>query len=254
MISTTPDGRAGDVSVDCTVDHDGRRLIAALSGELGLTDVVELRVRLLKCLAEQPEALLIDLSRLTVSDPLALAVFSAVRRQAARWPGTPMLLCATASLGTHLSGAPFRSLPVFPSVEAARAHAGHDRRTLPVLSDDLLPVSGAARQARNLTTDACARWDLPALVGPAGLIAGELVGNVVDHAHTMMTLGLTLRPRYLQIAVRDGDTAEPVRRTAGPGDVSPRGRGLILVATTARSWGWLPTSNGKVVWASLRVR
>jgi hypothetical protein len=32
-----------------------------------------------------------------------------------------------------------------------------------------------------------------------------------------------------------------------------RGRGLLLVEATAHSWGWLPTDNGKVVWASLQV-
>ena len=239
------------MTVDCTVDRDGHRLIAALAGDLRLADVAGVRVRLLKCLAEQPEALLLDLSGMTLSEPLALTVLGAVRRQAARWPGTPMLLCAPSPLvGRHLR-ASYRSLPVFPTVEAARRHAGRDRQTMLVVSDDLLPLSGAARQARNVATDACSRWDLPGLVAPASLIAGELAGNVVDHAHTMMTLSLTLRPRYLQIAVRDGVTAEPVPRTPQPDLVSLRGRGLLLVAATAAAWGWLPTDNGKVVWASL---
>jgi anti-anti-sigma regulatory factor len=243
------------VSVDCSVHKDGHRLLAVLTGELGLGEAAGLRVQLLKCLAEQPEALLLDLSRMTLSDPLALTVFGAVRRQAARWPGTPMLICAPAPpVDALLRGASFRSLPVFPTVAAARTHAGHQRQTMLVLADDLLPVSGAARQARNLATDACARWDLPDLVAPASLIASELVSNVVDHAHTMMTVNLTLLRRHLQIAVRDGDTTAPVPHTAEPGAISPRGRGLMLVAATARAWGWLPTSNGKVVWASLPIR
>jgi hypothetical protein len=29
------------------------------------------------------------------------------------------------------------------------------------------------------------------------------------------------------------------------------GRGLLLVDSFAVDWGWLPTSDGKVVWASL---
>ena len=98
--------------VDCTVRDDGRRLIAALSGDLGLGDVADLRLRLLKSLAEQPEALLLDLSGLTVSDPLALAVFFAVRRQAARWPGIPLLLCASGPFtGVQLRAAAYRSMP-----------------------------------------------------------------------------------------------------------------------------------------------
>ena len=241
------------MSVDCSVSDDGRRLIAGLSGVLGLADVADVRVRLLKCLAEQPEALLVDLSRMTVSDPLALAVFVAVRRQAARWPGIPLLLCAPEPFtGAALRQAAYRSLPLFTTLEAARTQAGLERHTLSLISDDLLPVSGAARQARNVATDACLRWDLPDLLAPASLVASELVSNVVDHAHTMMTLRLALRPRYLQIAVRDGSVAEPVQGSAH-GSTGMRGRGLLLVEATAHSWGWLPTDNGKVVWASLQV-
>ncbi|MEU8609930.1 ATP-binding protein [Actinoplanes sp. NPDC048791] len=232
---------------------DGRRLIAELAGNLGLGDVADVRVKLLKCLAEQPEALLIDLSRMTLADPLALSVFVAVRRQAARWPGIPMLLCAPEpQTGNQLRSAAYRTLPRFTTLEAAREHARLERHTLSVLSDELLPISGAARQARNVATDACVRWDLPDLVAPASLVASELVSNVVDHAHTMMTLRVTLRPRFLHIAVRDGDAAEPVLR-ATEGSATMRGRGLLLVEATAHSWGWLPTDDGKVVWASLQV-
>jgi hypothetical protein len=242
------------VSVECAVHDDGRRLVATVSGHLGLGDVAKLRLRLLKCLAEQPEALLLDVAGMTLSDPLALAVFVAVRRQAARWPGTPMLLCAPEpDTGIQLRSAAYRSLPVFPSLAAARAHADLERHTLPVISDELLPVSGAARQARDVATDACLRWHLPELLPSASLVVSELVSNVVDHAHTMMTLRLTLRPRYLQIAVRDGAAEEPVPPAPQGHATAARGRGLLLVEATASSWGWLPTEDGKVVWASLRT-
>jgi anti-sigma regulatory factor (Ser/Thr protein kinase) len=240
------------MTVGCAVRDDGHnRLVAVLTGDLGLLDIVPLRVSLMKCLAEQPDALLVDLAGLAVSEPLALAVFAAVHRQAARWPGTPVLLYA-AQPRTHtlLTGGALNRLPLFATREAARAHAGSARQTLPSLTDELLPISGAARQARNVTTEACLRWDLPQLVAPAGLVASELVSNVVDHAHTMMTLRLSLRRRFLNIAVSDGSSAEPVAPGAQPLD-GPGGRGLFLVQATARSWGWLPTEGGKVVWAAL---
>jgi anti-sigma regulatory factor (Ser/Thr protein kinase)/anti-anti-sigma regulatory factor len=242
------------VSIDCAVREDGDRLIAVLSGRLTMGDVAGVRLRLLKCLAEQPEAVLVDLSGMTLSDPLSLAVFVAVRRQAARWPGIPLLLCAPERYtAIQLGAAAYRAMPVFATIEAARAQAGLERQTLSMINDELLPVSGAARRARNVTTDACLRWDLPELLAPASLITSELVSNAVDHAHTMMTLRLTLQSRYLQIAVRDGAAEEPVP-PAGPGDTgAKRGRGLLLVDATANSWGWLPTENGKVVWASLRL-
>jgi hypothetical protein len=240
------------MTIRCAVGDGGDNLlVAALDGDLHLSDIVPLRTRLLKCLAEQPEALLVDLGGLTVAEPLALTVFTAVNHQATQWPGTPVLLCA-ARPQTHdlLTGAAFRQLPVFATMEAGRRHAGSARRALLSISDELLPISGAARQARNVTTDACLRWDLPDLVAPASLVASELVSNVVDHAHTMMTLRLSLRRRFLSVAVRDGSPIEP----QSPGDQAPQGpggRGLFLVKETARSWGWLPTDGGKVVWAAL---
>jgi anti-anti-sigma regulatory factor len=239
------------MAIECDVGADGDYLVVTLTGRLGLREVAPLRIRLLKCLAEQPGAVLIDLAGLSVSEPLAMAVFTAVVRQAAQWPGIPVLFCSpTPDMRTLLNRGAQHRLPTFHSVLAARAHAGTGRLPLPSLADDLLPICGAARQARNVATDACLRWDLPHLVAPASLIVSELVSNVVDHAHTMATLRLSLLRRYLTIAVRDGSPAEPVK-AAGVSPDARTGRGLILVAASAHSWGWLPTEGGKVVWASL---
>jgi len=238
------------MTVDCTVQDDNGRLVARLSGTLGMLDVSRVRLHLLKCLAEQPAALLVDVSGLTVTEPLALPVFIAVTRQAARWPGTPVLLCgADPMMASLLGAAAFRRLPVFASTDAARAHLGGGGHGLPTMTEELLPLSGAARQSRNVATDACLRWDLTDLVAPASLICSELVSNAVDHAGTMMTLRLSLGTGYLFIAVRDGSPAEPVAGT--PSARSHRGRGLRLVEATAHSWGCLPARDGKVVWASL---
>ena len=235
------------------VDGDGSTLVASLRGVLGLTDVAKVHVRLLKALAEQPDVLLLDLADLTVGEPLALSVFTAASSQASRWPGTPVLLCAPPpDTRRLLAGPAYRQLPVFDSLATASRYAEQRRgQAVPALTDELLPVSGAARHARNLASEACLLWDLPQLVAPASLIASELVSNVVDHAHTMMTLQLTLRRRFFHIAVRDGSPAEPPRPALVPAGAK-RGRGLLLVDVTASAWGWLPSADGKVVWASLR--
>ena len=239
------------MSIECTVGDDGGNLRVSVAGRLGLTDVAVLHDRLLKCLAEQPDGLLINLDALHVEEPLALAVLTAISRQAARWPGTPVVLCATSPDVRWLLRKPaYKRIPVFASMGAARAHLGETTRTLPSLSDQLIPVSGAARHARNLATDACLRWELPHLVAPASHIASELVSNVVDHAHTMMTMRLSLRTRFLNIAVRDGSPTEPPR-TDQPPRHTGKGRGLLLVAAMAHTWGCMPTEDGKVMWAAL---
>jgi anti-anti-sigma regulatory factor len=238
------------MTVEWTVTGDDRRLLVTLSGCLHLADVVGVRGRLLKCLAEQPEALLLDLSGLDVAEPSAPSVFASVRRQAARWPGIPLLLCAPAPrMREALTAAAYRSMTVFPTLAAARA--GTRRRAPPALTEELLPIAGAARQARDVATDACLRWDLPELVAPASLIASELVSNVVEHAGTMMNLRLAVRDRRLHVAVSDGSSVRPVPSAAVAGAV--RGHGLSIVQAIADSWGWLPTEGGKVVWAVLRT-
>jgi anti-anti-sigma regulatory factor len=240
------------VTVDCTVQGDADLLVARLSGALGMSEAVQVRTHLLKCLAEQPSALLVDLAGLAVSNELSLSVFNAVVRQAARWPGTPVLLCAPQpATAVMLASAVYRRLPVFSSLDRARSFLDSSPYTLPSVAEDLLPTVGAARQSRNVATEACLMWDLPHLVGPACLIASELVSNAVDHAGTMMTLRVSLGRRFFFIALRDGATAEPV---AGSPDVaSERGRGLRIVDATAHSWGFLPARDGKVVWASLAL-
>jgi anti-sigma regulatory factor (Ser/Thr protein kinase) len=240
------------MSIRCKVDEHGASLIATLTGELRLSDTTQLRESLLKCLAEQPDALLVELSGMRVGQPPALAAFTAVRRQATRWPGTPILLCEPSPATREmLSARAFHRLPVFDSRDAAFAHLHGERLTMPSISEELLPVSGSSRHARDVTTDACLRWDLQDLIAPASVVVTELVANVVDHARTMMMLGLSLRPRHLSIAVRDG-SADPPAAGAPVHPEAKRGRGLLLVSELADSWGHLPSRNGKVVWAALR--
>nr|WP_296065570.1 ATP-binding protein [uncultured Actinoplanes sp.] len=241
------------MSVECTVRDKGGSVIVALTGRLRLPDVAPVQLQLNKCLAEQPDAVLVDLSRMTVGEPLALSVFVAVGRQAALWPGTPVLLCAAdGPTRGLLSGIAFHRVPLFRTVRAACEHARASRRIRPTLRDEILPLPGAPRFARNLATEACLRWELPHLVAPASLITSELVSNVVDHANTMATLAFSLHRRHLTISVRDGSLAEPVPPSDQP--LPPRvmsGRGLMIVQATADSWGWLPAESGKVVWATL---
>ncbi|MCM0677052.1 ATP-binding protein [Micromonospora phytophila] len=110
-------------------------------------------------------------------------------------------------------------------------------------------MAGACRRARELVTDACARWNLPEAVGPASLVLSELVGNVVRHAGTPMQVTLTLRRPYLHLAVVDGSRAHAV--AGSPDARAEGGRGLMLVRELTQRWGSMPAGDGKVVWATL---
>jgi hypothetical protein len=116
-----------------------------------------------------------------------------------------------------------------------------------MIIEEILPVSGAARRAREIVTEACARWEIPRLADPACVIATELVANAVRHARTLIELHVLLRPRHLCLAVRDGSSRPPRPRHPH----RDGGRGLALVDAFSLAWGHLPTSRGKVVWATL---
>ena len=142
-------------------------------------------------------------------------------------------------------------LPVWPDRAEAFAALGapdHGHQ----LRLDLEPVLGAARRARELVTEACARWDCPELAGPACIVLTEMVNNVVAHAQTPMTVMLARQDDRMSVAVRDHSATIP--RFTGPvAPTSYGGRGLLLIDSVASRWGNLKLDHGKVVWALLQA-
>ncbi|GAA4603892.1 anti-anti-sigma regulatory factor [Actinoplanes octamycinicus] len=230
-----------------TTEREGCAIVG-VDGRLDLAAAPGLRTALLKCLAEQPRALLVDLSRMSLGDGTSPAVFTAVTRLATDWPGTPVLLCAPRpEVALLLGRGRFGSLQVRPDVDGAILEVRRNGAAAPMITDQLLPAVGAARHARDLAAEACVRWGVPHLVGPVSVIATELVSNAVEHAGTMITIQFVRRARYLHVVVRDGSPAIPVAASDG----TDRGRGLLLVESLAVRWGTLPARDGKVVWATL---
>jgi anti-anti-sigma regulatory factor len=233
--------------MDCLVEPRTAYLLVRPVGTLDRRSSARLLHTLRKCFAEQPDAVIVDLSRMAVAEGAALAAFPAMAEQAARWPGIPFVLCSPLpAVAPMFGGAVFRAVRICPTLDDAESSLGGGPAT-PMLVENLLPVAGAGRRAREVVTEACARWELPQLTGPACIVATELVGNAAVHAGTMIELRVTLRPRQLHLSVYDG-SPDPPRRM--PFD-QRGGRGLLLVDAVALSWGYLFTGDGKVVWATL---
>ena len=205
---------------------------------------------LVKLLADQPDALVVDLSAVTFDDPQVLLLFGALARRAGIWPGIPVILVAPdpgQRTALHRQAVD-RQVAVCASRDEAMVLAHGAPQPLR-LHESLLPIPGAARRGRDLATEVCLRWQLPDLVGPASIIASELVTNAVQHAGTPLVLMLARTSRYLHVAVRDNDPRPAVLRH--PSLLATAGRGLLIVQRTALSWGSSPAQDGKVVWATL---
>lgn len=190
---------------------------------------------------------LIDLSAMTATGKDTVVVFTRIMTEALRWPDVLVVVAApTVEMMQLLGSSMVDPRLLFDSVDAGRSAAAV---SAPAVSEDFLPISGAARRARDVVTDACLRWDEPDLVGAAALVASELVTNAAMHAHTMMTMQVRLRPCHVRVAVFDGSATPAVTRRPGPAGAS--GRGLHLVDAVSTDWGSTPLRSGKVVWSAL---
>lgn len=237
-------------AISCEVRDDSPVTVVRLSGVLDLATMRSVHTVLDRCLTAQPDALVVDLGEVAVRDRLALSVFVAAARQAADWPAVPLVLCAAPPEAATWLAESTACRVVLVRRDCAEASRVAGAAASPRLRARLDPVAGACRRARELVTDACGRWNLPELIGPASLVLSELVGNVVRHAGTPMEVTLTLRWPYLQVAVLDGSRAL-ARATTTTDLRAEGGRGLMLVRELTQRWGSCPVGDGKVVWAIL---
>ncbi|MGW2557725.1 ATP-binding protein [Streptomyces sp. NPDC001514] len=115
------------------------------------------------------------------------------------------------------------------------------------------------RAARHAVREALRAWDLDAVIGDVTvLLVSELVTNSLRY--TSGPIGVRLvrptpdgatppLPSALLVEVSDPLPDPPLERPAGPDDEG--GRGLQLVACTARRWGTRRGRTGKTVWFEL---
>jgi anti-anti-sigma regulatory factor len=239
------------LSVD--VSRRGEAVLVRLVGELGLANVATVRNALLKCVADEPSGVIVQLDRTTVVTPLALSVFSVVARKANDWPGVQVLLVARPGQTRELlrRGALDRFVPTFALV----AEAVHALQAVPVrqlATLELPPANGSPAMARRFVTETLKGWRIEGLTDDACLIVSELVENAILHGRSAARLRLELRRGLLTVAVRDASDTPPSRQK--PGATDRGGRGVFLVDVMSKAWGMTPTwDGGKVVWAVLAV-
>ncbi|MFJ4874826.1 ATP-binding protein [Streptomyces sp. NPDC088745] len=123
---------------------------------------------------------------------------------------------------------------------------------------------GAVRTARHAVRDALRDWGLEELSDVSVLLVSELVTNSLRY--TSGPIGVRLvrlatpgplagtaaaAPVVLRVEVSDPLPDPPRERTAGPDDEG--GRGMQLVACSARRWGTRRGKSGKTVWFELAL-
>ncbi|WP_051809412.1 ATP-binding protein [Actinoplanes subtropicus] len=243
-------------------DLDAAVALVTVRGHWDLSLGQAVTTKLHKCLAEHPEALIVDLTGLRDPHSASAPIWiSAQRAAAAREPAVQMALC----IPPHLPLADKmqrlgirRFMPVYARVRQARVAIAARLPLTERLSVTLPPDPDAPSLARILIGDACLAWGLPDLMHRSRLVISELVTNAVEHAGTPIVVEVSLRGRGVHLTVSDGVAApprllEPVRPRPGR-PLDERGLGMRTVRAAAAAWGWLPTRTGKVVWATVQGR
>ncbi|MFE9427297.1 ATP-binding protein [Kitasatospora sp. NPDC006697] len=144
-----------------------------------------------------------------------------------------------------------------------------------VVTCTLAPRYDAVKTARDFARTSLQDWGLSDLFDDVALVASELVTNALRHAigqpsaadlpgrqpfpvqagpadgriSLPIRISLVHRGPQLVCAVSDPSSEGPVTREAD--FVAESGRGLHLVDSFSKSWGWHPLASGtgKVVWA-----
>ncbi|MCX3289967.1 SpoIIE family protein phosphatase [Streptomyces sp. NEAU-H22] len=111
-------------------------------------------------------------------------------------------------------------------------------------------VPQAVGHARRFARRTLRSWGVAVDYDAALLVVSELVTNALVHTDDKVRMDLTLVNNRLRIAVADASPRSPVR-PASIGWEATGGRGILLVEALSATWGTLPVSGGKQVWAEL---
>ncbi|MGW2326226.1 SpoIIE family protein phosphatase [Streptomyces sp. NPDC001700] len=140
------------------------------------------------------------------------------------------------------------TLPLSPPADdvallLARTHAlGADQ----VASWEVPDAPAAVGDARGWAVRQLGQWGLDDLAFTTELVVSELVTNALRYGSPPIRLRM-IRERALICEVSDCSSTSPHLRLARTTDEG--GRGLFLVARTAKDWGTRYTPEGKTVWA-----
>jgi hypothetical protein len=234
---------------------DGAIIVLTVRGTWDLALLSETFTVLQVCVAAHPAGLILDLTTLHDDDARSVPALTRLRYLGADMhPPVLVALCVPPEavlahrlqqIGTN------RFLPIYATVHQARTALDNLIPQTNRLVTHLTAVPHAPRAARQLVDEACQAWHLPHLLFSARLIVSELVANAVQHAGTDIGVTVSRRGQRLHLIVSDKDHRVPEL------PARPHGRptigGLHLVQTVAARWGTVPTSDGKMIWATTRA-
>lgn len=237
-------------SLRVTVGEVDGAVLLTVHGLLDDTTYRKLRDAVIKAALDEPPAVIIDVTGLTVPAETAWVVFASARWHVNRWPEVPIALVAPdASVRETIARNRVpRHVPVYPAVNEAVdvTSAGHHRRRARA---ELPGGKPALSRSRDLVSEWLTAWSQPDLIPVAKVVVTSFVENVLEHTASRPGMRVETDGSSVTVAVEDHDRTPATLRESQAARDSPTG--LRIVAALCRGWGNLPTPTGKIVWAVL---
>lgn len=134
--------------------------------------------------------------------------------------------------------------------------AGHAAADLAATSRTRIfePVPASGSAARRHVLEALSEWGLSDLADDAALCTAELAANAILHSRGRFTVAVRKTATGIRVDVHDDHPRRlpvVVPDSLEPLDTGITGRGLMLIAATARRWGYFTTNIAKTIWFEL---
>jgi anti-anti-sigma factor len=230
-----------------SVEVDGASVLT-VAGVLDSSTYAPLRNAIVKAAIDEPAAVVVDVSALSVPRESALAVFTSAHWHVNEWRDVPLALVCSHAAGreTLRHNGITRYLPVHASLWQALdvPRASESRRRARA---ELPGLTTSVRRAQQLVAQWLDRWSMADFAPAAATIATVFVENAVDHSGGDTVLRVESDGRTVTVAVDDTGGTPAAYHEDGGADA--RVRGLEFVRVLCRAWGSAPTDTGKTVWA-----
>ena len=237
------------IRIDAEATHDVAVLVA--DGVLDSSTYRGVRDTVIKAALDEPHAVIVDVNRLSVPTASAWTVFTSARWHVSVWPDIPILLvCAEQHVRRTISaGGVARYVPVYASrglaLNAVRSRSLQVRRRSRI---ELPRSPGSIGMARTVVSDWLTGWEIRELIPVAATVATVFVENVLDHTRSAPVLIVESHRDVVTVAVEDCSSRAPGRHE-DPDRGAEIVSGLSIVSALCRTWGSMPTSSGKTIWA-----
>jgi hypothetical protein len=239
----------GRSALQVGVSDIGAVRMLTLVGALDATTYAPIRDAIVKAALEEPDSVVIDVTRLAVREDPAWAVFTSARWQIVEWPNVPLALVCAHGQGRNAAqrNGITRYVPVYPTLESALAELSADgRQRYRRRSRASLPSQPASiRKCRELTRGWLTAWARNDFIHVVSTVATELVEAALADTDRDFALRLETDGSTVSVAIQHVGIVNPIHRNSLRDNVS----GLDLVAANSRAWGNYTTSAGNTVWA-----